>query len=241
MNLNPYDTISDPSAIMKDRKYAPKDREEITKDREIAEFTRDFLVAYCLCGIEWGDGVALDLIAGKFGMDMGLAGMHRRWNRVLNALGKHPDIFTKYYVLSNTESEHPHRIRYFRLAWLPPLNEPGATTAQQTHVRPRGKPQTDLDIKRHTGKTIAEHARDCMIEHSTHRAAWGDVILDEIANRAGIIHSGGEERWKRVLDGMGKDNKIFIGRTTTTKNRAGDATPKRYYKLRDVPWDGQTK
>lgn len=59
-------------------------------------------------------------------------------------------------------------------------------------------------------KTIAEHARDFLLENGLIAASWGDyTALDAIADRAGIKDNHPLLRWKLVLAGLERAPHLF--------------------------------
>ena len=61
-----------------------------------------------------------------------------------------------------------------------------------------------------TGSTIAQHARDYLMENGLSGVMWGDCeALDAIADRAGIGEGHPLDRWKSVLDGLGRAPDVF--------------------------------
>ena len=168
--------------------------------REIAECAHDFLVENGLYGTMFGDGTALDAIAARAGMDTDPHTARSRWNRILGALDGCPDLFDKYLVPEETlPGGYLVKVRYFRLRGIPPLDEAGAVRAP-----PRGTHRR--------GKTIAQHARDYLMENGLSCVTWGDAAaLGEIARRSAIRGPGAyrEVEWERVMNGIARAPGVF--------------------------------
>ena len=61
-----------------------------------------------------------------------------------------------------------------------------------------------------TGGTIAECARDFLMENGLTGVTWGDAAtLDAIADRAGIQAGHPLDRWSLVLAGLGRAPGMF--------------------------------
>ena len=131
-------------------------------------------------------------------------------------------MFDKYMVVAEVPPNGSlTKVRYFRRTDVPPLDEPGSIRSP-----PRGARRT----------TIAQHARDYLVENGLASVTWGDAttlsaIADRAATHAPDAHP--EAAWRQVMDGIARSPDLFEKEfVTIPDNVLGGSKRVRRFRLR---------